>query len=624
MKAIFITTRSQNTRYPGKSFKQFNYGFKSKNSTDLIIDIAKKSKHAERIIFCVPDNPADRVFQTIAINNDCDFFAGSEPDKIDRYRRCCEFYGVEFFVNIDGDDPFTSPELIDLAFEQYERTGADYIYQKDLIIGSFTHGVKYQALKTICKIKETYDTEMIHRYFLDTGLFRCEELQNVPEVYRDPAKKWRFTFDYREDFEFFNHLVQRDILTIPDARAWSPESCKINNFRNKEFHEKQARTSHLKIKNPPKHIGNELEYLEKVLNSENWAATSGSWNNELEKRFAETFGAKYAVAMNSGTATLHAALVALGVGPGDEVITPALTVFMDTSAIIHAGAKPVYADIDRDTWIIDPMDIEAKITPRTKAIIAVGLYGLEVPQSVFNVARKYNIPVIEDNAQAFNKSFRGEIASYSFENTKHISCGEGGIIITNDEKLAEICRKVAGHGFKNLKADEGRIRLNQDVFQDPDYKRHDMIGWNYRMPEFNAAIALAQLERLDQLVEMRQRVAKLFIDVIDDCHFMDDQLRMQSSRHSYYTLGALFFHRHVSWGEFRRKYIELGGDGIYAAWSVPYLEPAFRKCSYLVERHCPVAEKLQPRLMQFKTNYRSMAIAEEKAEALRRTIKFYA
>ena len=285
------------------------------------------------------------------------------------------------------------------------------------------------------------------------------------------------------------------------------------------------------IKNPSKYLGNELQYLEKVLNSESWSATGGNWNNALEREFAKRFGVKYAVAMNSGTSTLHAALEAAGVGPGDEVISPAITVIMDSTATIHANAIPVYADINPKTFNIDARDVARKITKKTKAIIPVALYGLPADlDPIMDLAKKNNLVVIEDNAQCVLGKYKGRLAgtighmaSYSFENTKHISCGEGGMVITNDEKYAEMARKVGGHGFKNLRAEEGRVRLNQDVFQNPYYKRHDVLGWNYRLPEFNAAIALAQLERVNELVDLRIKSAKFFIDVMKTCNYLIPQ-----------------------------------------------------------------------------------------------------
>ena len=398
------------------------------------------------------------------------------------------------------------------------------------------------------------------------------------------------------------------------------------------------------VHNPIKYLGNELEYLKKVLASESWSATGGSWNQTLEKKFAEKIGTKYGVAMNSGTATLHCALEAIGVEPGDEVISPALTVIMNTTSTIHATCVPVFADINPDTWTIDPKDIERKITPRTKAIFVVSIYGLPCDMDpIMALANKHNIKVIEDNAQCMLSTYKGRkagtighLSSYSFENTKHISCGEGGMILTDNEKYAEMVRKVGGHGFKNLRAEEGRIRLNADVFQNPNYKRHDEIGWNYRMPEFNAAVALAQLERIEELVDLRVKSAQMFIDVMKGCDYLIPQYTPEGYTNSYYTLGARYEGQKsigVSWEEFRKAYIANGGDGIYGAWAVPYLEPViaertfvkrlpqiYKNVSY-ASGLCPVAERVQPKLMQFKSNYRDLRLAETKAEALRKTVK---
>jgi len=251
--------------------------------------------------------------------------------------------------------------------------------------------------------------------------------------------------------------------------------------------------------------------------------------------------------------------------------------------------------------------------------------------------------VIEDNAQCFLSLYKekmtgtiGDLASYSFENTKHISCGEGGIIVTNDEKLAQMVRKIGGHGFKNLQAEEGRIRLNDDVFQNPNYKRHDEVGWNYRLSEFGAAVALAQLERLDELVELRIASAKLFLEVMKQCDYLVPQETPAGRSHSYYTLGVRYEGQEaigISWQEFRCAYKDLGGDGIYGAWSVPYLEPMMaerrfvHRCPVIYEGLnyerglCPVAEQIQPKLMQFKTNYRDLQLAEFKADCLHKTIQ---
>jgi len=398
------------------------------------------------------------------------------------------------------------------------------------------------------------------------------------------------------------------------------------------------------LENPSKYCDNALNYIERVLNAESWSATSGRWNNVLERQFAKTIGMKHGIAMNSGTATMHAALEAIDLKPGEEVISPALTVIMNTTSTLHANGVPVYADVDPDTFNIDPKDIERKITSKTRAIMTVGLYGQSPDMDpIMSLAEKHNLVVIEDNAQCFMNTYKGlkagsigHFSSYSFENTKHLSSGEGGILLTNNEKWAEKARKVGGHGFKNLRADEGRVKLNADLFQNPDYKRHDMVGWNYRLNEFSAAIALAQLERGEELVRLRKQSAQLFLDVMSETDFLLPQKPLEGTDNSYYTLGVIYKGDEsigISWHEFRKAYIEAGGDGIYGAWSVPYLEPVISERSF-VSRYpeiytdieygpglCPVAEKLQKRLMQFKTNYRSYELAERKADILRKTIR---
>ncbi len=400
------------------------------------------------------------------------------------------------------------------------------------------------------------------------------------------------------------------------------------------------------LKNPSKYLGNELEYLKKVLEGESWSATGGSWTIGLEQAFSKRIGTRYGVAFNSGTSTLHAALEALGVGAGDEVITPALTVIMDSTAIFHANAVPVYCDVDGKTFNLDAKKLENLITPRTKAIIAVALYGLSPDyDKILEISERHNIPVIEDNAQAVLSFYKGkmlgtigDISSFSFENTKHISCGEGGMILTDSEEYAEKCRKLGGHGFRNLRAEDGRVRLNQDMFQDPDYRRHDALGWNYRMPEFTAAVAYAQLERVEELVTMRRKSAQIFMDAMEGCGFLLPQTTPEDCVNSYYSLGVRYLGKEmlgVSWQEFRKEYVEMGGDGYYGAWSVPYLEPVISERTFAKrlpavyenvryeEGLCPTAEKIQKQIMQIKTNYRDLELAKQKADVLNRLIRKY-
>ena len=390
-----------------------------------------------------------------------------------------------------------------------------------------------------------------------------------------------------------------------------------------------------------KYAGNELSYLKKVLNEEK--GPNGTWVASLEKLFSKKFGGKYSIAMNSGTSTIHAALEAVGVGYGDEVISPALTVIMDTTTTLHANAKPVYVDVDSETFNIDPLKIEEKITKKTKAIIAVSIYGLPFDQDpIYKIGKKYNIPIIEDHAQTMLAKYKGKIvgstngfSSWSFESTKHLSSGEGGILMTNNKGLASKARKIGGQGYKNLQSDGGVIKFgNASVVQNPKYKRHDTLGWNYRMNEFTAAIALAQLEQLERKVEKRIENAEVLLDLIDDFEVLQPQKTPKSSTHSYYTLACLL-NPMIKWQEFREKFNEYGGDGFYSAWSVPYLEPVMInrpfnnrydnnfKIERFTQGHCPVAEDIQSRVIQFKTNYLTKSDINKQRIALKKTLKYF-
>ena len=389
----------------------------------------------------------------------------------------------------------------------------------------------------------------------------------------------------------------------------------------------------------------EYQYIKKVLDSGFASSTSGGMNTLLEEAFASKFNSKYAVSFNSGTTTLHAALEAFGVGYGDEVITTPLTVISCMNAILYCGAIPVFADIDPDTFLIDPKSIENCITSKTKAIMPVHLYGQVCDMTqIMEISQKYNLFVLEDCAQCY-LGYQGEnlggtfghISSWSFENSKHLTTGDGGIITCNDELLADNVRKVNCQGFRNATAKSGKIRVAKEVFQNPSYKRHDRLGFMYRLPEVAAAMGLAQLEKLDWFVQLRQTMAKMFTNVIIEsgCGWLIPQVVPQGDVNSYYTYAMKFSHPNVTWEAFRSEFIKNGGDGIYAAWTLCYFEDSIDDIQTRLSKmglqgrfntnrgQCPIAEQVQPQLMQLTTNQKDKNEMEEQAEALRKTINTF-
>lgn len=387
----------------------------------------------------------------------------------------------------------------------------------------------------------------------------------------------------------------------------------------------------------------EKKYIMEVLEGQFGSQSSYKMVTKLEREFAKKIGRKYAIAMVNGTATLHMALEAAGVRKGDEVICPPLTMSSSSLCVIHANAIPVFADVDKETFVITADTIREKITEKTKAIITVSLYGLSPDMDpIMELAREKGITVIEDDAQCFLAKYKGrmagtlaDMASFSFQSSKHMTAGEGGMVVTDDEELALKLRRYSGLGYGSIGLEKGRI--TKDDIQDPNYERHVVLGWNYRPTDLVGAVALAQLERLDDLVEMRQIAATHFLDAIKGCKWLTPQKVNDGDVHSYWAFCVVLDTDKVDWYEFRKKYMELGGDGIYAAWKLSYMEPAFRNMNFLGRERiindndeydynsvsCPNAEYLQPRMLQFKTDYWDEADAVKQADILKQTIAFF-
>lgn len=212
----------------------------------------------------------------------------------------------------------------------------------------------------------------------------------------------------------------------------------------------------------------------------------------LEEEFQELCGVKHAIATTSGTTALHAALLAHDIGAGDEVITTPFTFIASANSILFTGAKPVFIDVEEDTFNIDPKLIEAAITPRTKAILPVHLYGYVCNMdAIMEIAEKHNLVVIEDACQAVGATYNGKAAgswgtgTFSLYATKNVMSGEGGMITTDSDEIAEKCKLIRSHGMK--------VRYY-----------HDMLGYNYRMSDLHAAIGLAQIKRIAEFTKARQ------------------------------------------------------------------------------------------------------------------------
>lgn len=381
----------------------------------------------------------------------------------------------------------------------------------------------------------------------------------------------------------------------------------------------------------------ERDYVNQVLDNAFATSKNSTFNNKLEAAFAKKFNQSYAIGHCNGTATLHTAVAALGIKPGDEVIVPALTMTSTSFGVLHNGSIPVFADSELDTFEISAESIEKVITPKTKAIMTVSLFGLAPDyDKILDICKRYNLFLIEDNAECYLGKYKGkyvgefgDFSSFSFQASKHLTAGEGGMLLCNKEELADSARRFNCLGYAGVSAKQGKITRND--IQDPQYSRHVALGFNYRMSELQAACALAQLERADELVEQRIRVAKIFDEVIKNQNLLKKQLEPEGYVNSYWSYSMVLNtdRPEQDWYAFRNLFQANGGDGYYAAWKLSYNEPLFQnQIQYMPgvwqkydANLCPNAEYLQKRMIQLKTNYWNLDDAKKQADILHKTIE---
>lgn len=365
---------------------------------------------------------------------------------------------------------------------------------------------------------------------------------------------------------------------------------------------------------------------------------NGSSVAAFESAFADYVGARYAIALCNGTATLHTALVALGVKPGDRVAVPPLTMAATTIAVLHAGAVPHFVDVNPMSWLMEIFPASGgKImglpAGELQASVPVSLYGLHQP---YNGSR-----VVDDAAQTLRPHGGAAFTSYSFQASKILALGEGGMLVTDDEELATRAREFSSLGYR-MKADQPRI--DPAVLKSPTYARHHALGWNYRMNDLTAAEGLRRLcwpasasprpltnsssRPVDRALEVRRKAAVLYAAALLECPWLVAQLVPAGWMHDFWAFAvACDTPERALW--LQEAVVRHGGERPYGAWRLTYHEPAFRR---LVSRDgdapfdgglaynvCPVAESLQPRLLQFQTN--NLESAERNATALRLAIQ---
>jgi perosamine synthetase len=369
--------------------------------------------------------------------------------------------------------------------------------------------------------------------------------------------------------------------------------------------------------NQPLLDGNEAKYLAECIES-GWISSEGPFVRKLEEGMAAVGGQRHGIAVMNGSVALEIAVAALRIGPGDEVILPTFTIISCAAAIIRAGATPVVVDCEPRTWNMDPAQIEAKITPRTKAVMVVHIYGLPVDMDpVLDVARRHGLKIIEDSAEQIGQVYWdkaraahkvgsfGDVSTFSFYPNKHVTTGEGGMVLTSDDALAERCRNL-----RNM------------CFGKKHRFAHEELGWNFRMSNLQAAVGVAQMERLPQTVEKKRTIGGWYDELLAD---VDDLERLPAhteyAENIHWVYGVVLEDSLPFDAEEAMKRMGARGIGTRAFFWPMHEQPVFRKMGLFNGVSCPAAERIARRGFYIPSGVAlTRNQAEQVTEALRHVV----
>lgn len=338
--------------------------------------------------------------------------------------------------------------------------------------------------------------------------------------------------------------------------------------------------------NEPLLDGNEKKYLDECITT-GWISSEGPFVDRFQSEFAQRVGRKHAIAVANGSLALDAAVAALELEAGSEVIMPSFTIISCAAAIVRAGCVPVVVDADPMTWNMDSNKIESCITLRTRAIMVVHIYGLPCDMTaILDISKRFDLKIIEDAAEAHGQacgnrpcgSF-GDLSIFSFYPNKHVTTGEGGMIVTDNDDLAEKCR-----GLRNL------------CFIPERRFVHEHLGWNMRMTNMQAALGVAQLERLDEFVLRKRRMGRLYSNLLRDIPEFQLPLAATKYAENIYWVFGILLDESIGF-DAKEAMRRLGQRGIGTRpffWPM-HEQPVFRKSGMFVGVVCPVSERLARR-----------------------------
>jgi perosamine synthetase len=361
--------------------------------------------------------------------------------------------------------------------------------------------------------------------------------------------------------------------------------------------------------NEPLLDGNEKKYLAECIDT-GWISSEGPFVRQFEEKFAARVGRRYGIAVSNGTAAVDAAISALNIGAGDEVIMPTFTIISCIAQIVRTGATPVLIDSDPLTWNMDVSRIEERVTSRTRAIMVVHVYGLPTEMdAVLDIAHRHGLKVIEDAAEMIGQTYRGrpcgsfgDLSTFSFYPNKHVTTGEGGMIVTDDEELAEHCRSL-----RNL------------CFQPERRFVHEELGWNMRLSNLQAALGLAQLERLDEFVARKRIMGQLYSQLLEGLGDIElPHATVDYADNIYWVYGVVLGERIPFDAREAMQRLATHGIGSRPFFWPMHEQPVFHRMGLFMNEQHPVAERIARRGLYLPSG---VALADEQitrsAEALK-------
>ena len=361
--------------------------------------------------------------------------------------------------------------------------------------------------------------------------------------------------------------------------------------------------------NTPLLAGNEKKYVTQCIES-GWISSEGPFVSQFEDQMAARVDRKYGVAVSNGSVALDIAVKALDLGPGDEVIMPTFTIISCAAAIVRAGATPVLVDCDKITWNMTPEAVAARITEKTKAIMIVHIYGLPVDMdSIIELARVHDIKIIEDAAEMHGQTYKGkpcgsfgDISTFSFYPNKHITTGEGGMIMMNDEALADRCRSL-----RNL------------CFQEKKRFVHEELGWNSRFSNIQAALGVAQLERLDDSVKKKRWIGNCYNELLSDLKCVQLPIKNTDYAENIYWIYGVVLDDDLPFdaAEVMKR---LGENNIGTRpffWPM-HKQPVFKKMGLFENESYPVSERIANRGFYIPSG---LALTEPEIERVASSLK---